>query len=120
MNAAGTGLNYQWYNHGSATNFGSIIPGQTNNILVVTNVSGASVGTYRVIVSGTCGNAVTNSASLFVNTVATISKSPTNLVVCPGSTANFSINASGTALTYQWYQGHERIGWPNHERFDFE
>jgi len=105
VNATGTGLTYQWYNHGTGTNFGLVMVGQTNNTLVISNVNTASVGTYRVIVSGTCGNSVTNSASLFVNTVASISKSPTNLVVCPGSVAHFSVTASGTGLTYQWYKG---------------
>jgi hypothetical protein len=105
VNATGSGLTYQWYYRGTVTNLGSILPGETNSVLVITNVSGSSGGTYRVTVSGTCGNAVTNSVSLFVNTIAAISKSPTNLVVCPGSTANFSVNASGTALAYQWYKG---------------
>jgi hypothetical protein len=103
VNAIGSGLAYQWYSRGSDTNFGFILHGQTNSSLVLGNVNGASVGTYRVIVTGTCGSPVTNSASLFVNTPIFINGTPADTTVCPGTTANFSVNASGSELTYQWY-----------------
>src|SRR4029453_12253167 len=62
-------------------------------------------GTYSVVVSGTCGNAVTNSASLTVNQNVVVATSPVSLTNCPGTSANFSVNATGTGLSYQWYKG---------------
>src|SRR4029434_8180436 len=62
-------------------------------------------GTYSVVVSGTCGNAVTNSASLTVNQNVAVATSPVSLTNCPGTSANFSVNATGTGLSYQWYKG---------------
>src|SRR5208337_621908 len=61
VNAIGTGLGYQWYKGSSP------LPGQTGSSLVLGSVSAADAGTYSVVVSGVCGNAVTNSASLTVN-----------------------------------------------------
>jgi hypothetical protein len=105
VNATGTDLRYQWYNLGSVMNFGVMMSGETNSTLVVSNVSFPDSSTYRVIVSGTCGATVTNSASLVVNTEAIVNTSPVNSTNCPGTTANFSVNAIGTGLTYQWYKG---------------
>ena len=61
VSATGTGLSYQWYKGGSA------LAGQTGSSLVLSSVSAADAGTYSVVVSDVCGNAVTNSASLTVN-----------------------------------------------------
>src|SRR5204863_2214024 len=69
------------------------------------NVSAADAGTYNVVVSGTCGNAVTNSASLTVNQNVAVSTAPVSLTNCPGSSASFSVSASGTGVSYQWYKG---------------
>jgi len=99
VNATGTGLSYQWYKGGNA------LPGQTANSLVLANVSAADAGIYSVVVSGVCGNAVTNSASLTVNENVVVATAPVSLTNCPGTSATFSVNATGTGLSYQWYKG---------------
>jgi hypothetical protein len=89
-------LSYQWYEGGSP------LAGQTGSSLVLSNVSAANAGTYSVVVSGLCGNAVTNSATLTVNasTVAAPLASLTNNL---GTSATFATVASGTGpLTYVW------------------
>src|SRR5262249_49483311 len=60
VDASGTGLNYQWY-RGT-----SILSGKTASSLVLSNVSVGDAGNYSVVVSGTCGNTITNSATLTV------------------------------------------------------
>src|SRR5205807_5632159 len=95
----GTGLTYQWY-HGA-----SPLPGQTGSTLMLGSVSATDVGIYSVVVSGICGNPVTNSASLAVNSGPVIASGPNNLTNCPGTSASFVVNATGTGLTYQWYHG---------------
>ncbi len=61
--------------------------------------------TYSVVVSGVCGNAVTNSASLTVNENVVVASAPVSLTNCPGTSASFSVSATGTGLSYQWYKG---------------
>src|SRR5262249_25556389 len=58
-----------------------------------------------VVVSGTCGNTITNSATLAVNQNLVVSSAPANVTTCPGTPANFNVSASGTGLSYQWYKG---------------
>ena len=73
--------------------------------LTLANVSASDAGIYSVVVSGTCGNAVTNSASLTVNQNVVVATAPVSVTNCPGTTANFSVTATGTGLGYQWYKG---------------
>src|SRR5690242_8552590 len=99
VNATGTGLSYQWY---KGIN---ILAGQTGSSLNLSNVSATDAGTYSVVVSGSCGNAVTNSASLTVNQKVVVASAPVSITNCPGTSASFSVNATGTGLSYQWYKG---------------
>jgi len=60
---------------------------------------------YRCIVSGACAPTVTSSTvSLTVNTAPAITTQPINDTVCAGSNSTISLVATGTALTYQWYE----------------
>ena len=99
VNATGTDLSYQWYKAGSA------LPGQIGSSLSLSGVSAADAGLYSVVVSGACGAAVTNSASLVVNSPVLVVSAPVSLTNCPGTSASFSVNATGTGLRYQWYKG---------------
>src|SRR5207302_1543464 len=99
VNATGTSLVYQWY-HGTTP-----LPGQTGSTLMLGSVSATDAGTNCVVVSGLCGSPVTNSASLTVNSGPVIASGPNNLTNCPGTSASFVVNATGTGLTYQWYHG---------------
>src|SRR5207245_4392789 len=99
VSATGTGLSYQWYKATSPMN------GQTSSSLVLNTLSGSDAGNYSVVVSGVCGNPVTNSASLTVNQSLAVSSTPTSVTNCPGTSASFSVSATGTGLSYQWYKG---------------
>ena len=81
--ASGTGpFGYVWKKDG-------VVQGSTSNSLTVVSVGSGDAGTYTVEVTGACGNPVTNSATLTVNTV--VSATPlTSLTNCPGSSASFS------------------------------
>ena len=107
VNATGTGLSYQWYKGGSA------LPGQVGASLSLSGVGAADAGLYSVVVSGTCGAAVTNSASLVVNSPVLVVSAPVSLTNCPGTSASFSVNATGTGLSYQWYKGGNRAAGPD-------
>jgi hypothetical protein len=99
VSAAGTAVTYQWYKGGSA------LPGQTSSSLVLPSVSATDAATYSVVVSGACGTALTNSATLTVNQNVLVSSAPVSITNCPGTTASFSVSASGTGMGYQWYKG---------------
>lgn len=103
VTASGTALTYQWYKGAN------LLGGETNNTLSVANVSALSAGKYSVVISDLCCDAVTNSATLTVNSSTVISMPPSNQTVCPGQTAQFSVSATGTDLTYQWYYGNSQI-----------
>ena len=99
VSATGSGLSYQWYQGASP------LAGQTGSSLLLTNVSTANAGTYSVVVSGTCGPAVTNSATLTVNQNMVVASAPASVTTCPGTSASFIVSATGSGLSYQWYQG---------------
>ncbi len=89
---------YQWQKDGVS------LPGQTNSSLVISNVSVADAGVYALQVASVC-RTVTNSATLTVNTPVQIVSPPANIATCPGTSASFSVSATGTGLSYQWYKG---------------
>src|SRR5439155_22266141 len=94
--ASGAGpFSYQWLREGVD------ISGATASTYSIASVSATDAGTYCVVVTGTC-NSITNCATLTVN-APTTATGPADLTVCPGSIANFTTTASGTALfNYQW------------------
>src|SRR5205807_5654874 len=65
---------------------------------------------YCVVVSGTCGPAITNCANLTVWTNVSIVIPPANTNACPGGNASFCVTASGSGLSYQWYFGTNLLG----------
>ena len=84
------------------------LAGQTANSLVLSTVSAGDAGTYSVVVSGTCGNAVTNSASLTVNENVVVASAPVSLTNCPGTSASFSVECDRHGLSYQWFKDGRR------------
>ena len=93
----GAGLNYQWF-RGS-----TLLIAQTNASLGLQNITAADAGIYSVVVTGACGEALTNAALLSVNQPALVVNPPTNVTNCPGANVTFSVGAIGTGLTYQWF-----------------
>ena len=93
--ATGTALTYQWLK-GTST-----LSGKTNSTLTLTNVSLADAGAYSLRVTGAT-NAITNSATLTVNTPVTL-PGMTNLVRFIGSIAIFNTATNGTGpLSVSW------------------
>jgi uncharacterized repeat protein (TIGR01451 family) len=97
VTATGTALTYQWL-HGT-----NILSGATNRTLVLTNVALSTAGSYCVIVDGAAGGPVTHCASLFVNQNVFVVTPPISRTNCPNTTVLFTVNATGTALQYQWF-----------------
>lgn len=97
--AAGTAVSYQWYFNGG------LLGGQTNSLLLLSNVSSANAGTYCVVADGAAGGPLTNCSTLTVNANVMVVTPPANSTNCPGTAAIFNVGATGTGLNYQWWKG---------------
>lgn len=108
--ATGTApVSYQWSRGGTA------IGGATNaSYTTPATVIGDSGATFAVTVSNVAGSQTSSTATLTVTAAAvapTITTQPQNQTVTVGSTATFSVVATGTApLTYQWSKSGTMIG----------
>ncbi len=107
VSATGTGLTYQWRKGTVNLTNTANISGATSAALTINPATIADVAsTYNVVVTGTCTPAVTSSnVSLALSASPAITTAPVNQTVCTGTTANFAVTASGTALVYQWRKG---------------
>ena len=96
--AASGATSYQWLFNGAA------ISGATNPSLTLTNITGASAGTYTFVATNG-GGSVTAPATLAVSvpTLPAFTAQPVPQTVVSGTTVVFNSAASGTpAPTYQW------------------
>jgi hypothetical protein len=107
----GTGPTYQWQRSTNGGSSWSSLSGQTAATLTLTSVTTSMNGyQYRIVVKcGTgcsCSSGTTsNAATLTVVTTATsIATQPSSQMVCAGSTATFTVAATGSSLIYQWQQ----------------
>jgi gliding motility-associated-like protein len=96
VTATGTSLTYQWRKNGTA------IGGATNASITLNNITGSDAAGYDVVITGSCGTITSSSATLTVNTAPVISAQPADRTLCAGTSATFSVTATGTGLTYQW------------------
>ena len=100
--ATGTNLTYQWF-RGTTPVSGATA---TTPTLTINSTVVADSGDYTChITSGTCGTIISNIAKLTVNQAPAIVAQTGGGAICVGETANFSVTATGTNLTYQWYKG---------------
>ncbi|MFC2136825.1 immunoglobulin domain-containing protein [Bacteroidota bacterium] len=94
--ASGTNINYQWFKNGV------IMPGETNPNLILTGITPADTTNYTCVASNICGADTSSAAILMLNESIIISTQPSDTSLCEGGDASFSINATGSNLTYQW------------------
>lgn len=97
--ASGTSpFSYQWRKNGTA------IAGATAATYVTPALATTDSGAlFSVVVTNTAGSATSANATVTVNAVAPSVSAPASTSVVAGSTATFSVTASGSApFTYQW------------------
>jgi hypothetical protein len=104
VEATGAGLTYQWRKGVVDLIDGAAVSGATSATLTIDPVAITDAGTdYNVVISGTCSSDITsNSVSLTVNTAPVITLHPTNQNGCAGGMVSFTVEATGSELTYQW------------------
>jgi Immunoglobulin domain len=105
VKASGTGmLSYQWYHGATAV-------GGNSSTLPLTNVTDASAGSYKVVVSKGAGSVTSRTVTLTVIDPPVISMQPQSQTINAGATATFSVVASGTApFSYRWYHDSTVLG----------
>ncbi len=102
VSATGTEpLSYQWRRGAFNLSDGGNVFGANSATLTLTSVFTADAADYDVVVSNGAGTATSVLATLTVIDPV-ITSQPSNQTNNAGTTANFTVVASGTALTYQW------------------
>ena len=106
VTATGTGLTYQWKKDGTD------IANATSSTLPISNTTSSNSGNYTVVVTGTspCTSVTSSVSTLTVNDAVVITAQPiATQTICSGVAATFSVEATGTSLTYQWKKGGSNI-----------
>ncbi len=102
--AEGANLTYQWKRNN--TN----IVGATNSTLFIAAVSNSDTGSYVVVVTGKCNPPQSTSPIMIRYTAPpTITKNPRDTTVCLGETVQFSVEGTGSGLSYQWQKDGQNI-----------
>ena len=118
IEATGTVLTYQWQYQNVGTDFwqNSSQSGNKTNTLSVPITEKRNGQKYRCVVTDADGNSVTSDeATLIVEQKELqIVSQPSDYTGTVGDTATFTIEATGTGLTYQWqYQNVGTDFWQN-------
>ncbi len=98
--ATGTGLTYQWYNDSTGTP--SQIHGAVSSTLTKTAVSAGTLKYYVLVTDLNGKQAQSANSTVIVSAPPTVSTSGTTTADV-GQTITLTATASGTGLTYQWY-----------------
>ena len=94
-------LIYQWRRYTNGTAYGNI-PGETNDVLALTNVQ-PTTHRFAVVVSDSTGSSTSRLAKLTVNFPPRITIQPLSQFAEAGDTVTFAVGVTGTTpLTYQW------------------
>ncbi len=79
------------------------ISGATSSTFSIPSVSGADAATYDCVATNSCGTSTSTGAILTVNTAPQVTGQPSNVTTCEGTSASFTVTASGTpSPTFQW------------------
>jgi hypothetical protein len=96
-------FSYQWYENGAA------VSGATGSSYTVTPTATTS---YYVVVSNSCGNVTSATATVAVNcAIPVINFQPQSSSIEPGQTVTLTVGASGLQpFSYQWYANGSPVG----------
>jgi hypothetical protein len=107
-------LSYAWTHDGNPlgdglTGTGSTISGSTTDTLSISGVQDGDAGLYSVTVTDGSSAQSVSAATLTVADQPQISTQPVNLDRAAGTSGSFSVEATGNALSYQWFRGATRL-----------
>ena len=96
--AVGDDITYQWRKN--EVN----IPNADESILRITNVAPAQAGEYDCVVSSCGVEETSETVTVVVNELQRFNEQPSSVAICGGEVAEFTVSASGTNTTYQWFK----------------
>ena len=113
--ATGTLLGYQWErSDDGGTTFAPIAGATAPSYTLAAAQTGDNNARLRVVVNGSAGSVTSTAATLTVTATPVapaITAQPQNLTVPAGSTATFSVAATGTPpLAYEWHKNGAVVG----------
>ncbi len=111
--AKGTGIGYQWKRNGMDLSDTGRISGSNSKNLNISGLHPGDAGVYTCEVTGTCGVDISDPVNLSVMDEVNITIHPEDKSVCPGDNTSFSVNATGTGLSYQWQHNNMDIAGAN-------
>jgi uncharacterized repeat protein (TIGR03803 family) len=102
--SASGNLTYQWEFDSAKLANGTHVSGATAATLNLLNVTPASAGSYKVIVTDSSGSVTSAVATVTVIIPASITKAPASQAEPLGGTAKFTVTAGGALpLSFSWY-----------------
>lgn len=108
--ASGSGpLRYQWTLNGTPMVDGSTVAGSGTAVLLLSGVTAADAGSYRVQVSNDQGSVLSAAAQLVIVGAPAIAAQPADASVTEGDNASFNVTATGSFLRYLWLKNGEPI-----------
>lgn len=97
---------YQWY-RGQSGDTSSPVEGASSASLILSGLTASE--NYWVRVTNPAGTVDTPAAEVTVISAPTIISHPGSVQIYSGTTATFSVIATGEQLTYQWYEGERGV-----------
>ncbi len=104
FSATGDDLTYKWYYKNPGANkftYTSSFKGKTYSVEMTADRAGRQV--YCVITDKYGNSVTTDTVTLSMKRVATITQQPVDVTVGKGETAKITIGVQGDGLTYKWY-----------------
>ena len=111
MAASGTGLTYQWQLSDDGINWRNSSTKGTVYHAVLTNVNNGR--RVRCLVTDTYGNSITTDPASIIVYELKITRQPEDYIGESGSMAEFTVEASGNGLKYQWQLSDDGENWRN-------
>jgi hypothetical protein len=97
------GVSYQWQvSTDNGVTYSDIVGANTDAYTIASVAASLNNNRYKVIISTQCGVTISSVATLSVTAPTAITAQPNNSTICVGQNANFTSNASGVGVTYQW------------------
>lgn len=105
LSVTGENLSYAWHKGTS------LLPGPNNDSLLILCTGASVTGTYYCVVSNQCGSRTSNNGLISnVFAPAIITSTPSNVIICQGTSASISPTSVSSATSYQWYLDNNPIG----------